>query len=263
LLQGEAEDERLRVQAEVFAEETEALLDACGVGPGWRCADLAPGPVGILSALSRRVGATGRVLAVDLDPGPAAHTMATLGLGNGEAVRADAFATGLPAASLDFAHARAFLAVAGRADELLRELVRMVRPGGVIALVEPAGNPPLLHPPCPAHDRIYAAVAALFARSGGGMDVGLRLPGLLRRAGIRPPHVRAFTRAFPGGHPYARNTLAAAASLRAAIVAAGLMAAEGFDRDWEEASRRVADPDSLYVNFTMIEVWGRRPAGSP
>src|SRR4051794_11047087 len=60
-----SELERLRLQARVWEPEAETLLDRIGVQPGWRCADLGCGAMGILGPLSRRVGPTGRILGLD------------------------------------------------------------------------------------------------------------------------------------------------------------------------------------------------------
>jgi hypothetical protein len=50
------EIERLHVQSAALAADTDIMLDRIGVGPGWRCLDLACGPAGITGALAARVG---------------------------------------------------------------------------------------------------------------------------------------------------------------------------------------------------------------
>ena len=41
------EVERLRIQSDALAADTEAMLERIGVRPGWRCLDLGCGPGGI------------------------------------------------------------------------------------------------------------------------------------------------------------------------------------------------------------------------
>ena len=63
-----SELERLRLQARVWEPETEAWLDQFGLMTGWRCLDLGCGAMGILGPLARRVGSSGQVIGVDVDP---------------------------------------------------------------------------------------------------------------------------------------------------------------------------------------------------
>src|SRR5215212_5935073 len=61
------EIERLHVQGAAFARDVDAMLDLIGVGEGWSCVDLGCGPGGITGAMSKRVGASGRVIGLDKD----------------------------------------------------------------------------------------------------------------------------------------------------------------------------------------------------
>ncbi len=61
------EVERLKAQDAALSDATNALLDAIGVSPGWRCLDLACGPQGVTRYLLDRVGPEGRVVGLDGD----------------------------------------------------------------------------------------------------------------------------------------------------------------------------------------------------
>ena len=61
------EIDRLQSWARSWEPETEAMLDRIQVQPGWYAIDLACGPTGIIGPLSRRVGSTGRVVALDIN----------------------------------------------------------------------------------------------------------------------------------------------------------------------------------------------------
>ena len=135
-----AELERLRLQAQVWEPETERWLDSLRVQLGWQCADLGCGAMGIIGPLARRVGPTGRVIGLDRDPlqlAGARDYVARHSLANAEIIEGDAFGSALPAASFDLVHARFLLAPVGRDDELLREMIRLVKPGGIVSLQEP------------------------------------------------------------------------------------------------------------------------------
>ncbi|HEV2359545.1 MAG TPA: class I SAM-dependent methyltransferase, partial [bacterium] len=137
---GAAELERLRLQARVWEPEAEAMLDRIGVVPDAHCIDLGCGAMGILGPLSRRVGPSGRVVGVDVDAKQLAGARAfakEAGLSNVEILELDAYHTRLPAQAFDLVHVRFVFAPVGREEELLLEMLRLVRPGGIVAIQEP------------------------------------------------------------------------------------------------------------------------------
>ena len=62
LLTRHTEVERLRLQSGTLQPVAEALLDVIGIRPGWRCLDVAGGPMSVLGPLARRAGPTGVVV---------------------------------------------------------------------------------------------------------------------------------------------------------------------------------------------------------
>src|SRR4051794_30409655 len=118
----DVEVSRLHAQAEAWAEEVDALFDAIGVEPGWRCLDLGCGVGNVLLPLSRRVGAAGSVVGVDQERMllSAARDFAKAHLLNNVDIREDdAYRTKLPRASFDLVHERFVATPVGRGDELL------------------------------------------------------------------------------------------------------------------------------------------------
>ena len=146
------EIERLHIQAEAVATDTRVMLDRIGVQPGWRCLDIGCGPRGITDLLSERVGPTGRVLGIDKDQEFLAYARAHAPA-NVEFQQGDAYSSGLPAASFDLVHMRFVASTAGNPEALLQEAMRLVRPGGVVALQEPDVETFKCHPPHPASCR--------------------------------------------------------------------------------------------------------------
>src|SRR5262252_32622 len=63
----EVERRRLDVQAELYGRLSAWALDALGLGPGQRVADLGCGSGVLLPAMAERVGPAGRVIGVDRD----------------------------------------------------------------------------------------------------------------------------------------------------------------------------------------------------
>src|SRR5262249_1085253 len=145
----DGEIERLHIQAAAVAPDCAVMLDRIGVGAGWTCLDLGCGPGGITALLSERVGPTGRIVGFDADRGfledarGRAPANVTFVVGN-------AYDTGLPGHSFDLVHMRFIGSTAGRPEVLLKEAMRLARPGGIVAIQEPDMATLTCHPPHPA-----------------------------------------------------------------------------------------------------------------
>jgi SAM-dependent methyltransferase len=116
----------------LFAQWTEALLDASGTGPGHRVLDVGCGTGVLARAAAERVGEGGRVSGVDPNPGMLAVAS---GVGGGVRLR-EGRAENLPFADDSFDRvlsqfALMFFEDAGAAS---RELARVLKPGGVVAV---------------------------------------------------------------------------------------------------------------------------------
>jgi len=134
------ESARLQRQSEELGPDSAALLDRVGLGPGQDAIDLGCGPRGILDLLAERVAPGGHVAGLDADPAHVAMARqftAQRGLGNVEIVAADARCTGLPPGSFDLVHARTLLVNVPEPADVLAEMVRLARPGGWVASLEP------------------------------------------------------------------------------------------------------------------------------
>jgi SAM-dependent methyltransferase len=262
LSHGPDEIRRLQSWGRVWEPEAETMLDHIGVQPGWRCLDLGCGPMGILRALSRRVGDAGQVVAADINPkqlDAARELTQREGLTNIEFVKVDAFDTGLPRESFDLVHVRFLFSPLGRDEALMQELLRLLRPGGVLAAQEGDECSYICHPPQEAWERLKRLTAAAFARGGGDANAGRRIYGLLRKEGLQDVEARAAALALPAGHPYRRWPLESTIATRPRTREWGLMS----DPEWQqlvtECERIANDPEIFLISFMVIQAWGRKP----
>ena len=238
------------------------LLDRIGVGPGWRCLDLGCGPGGILHLLSARVGAGGHVVGLDADPVllEAARTlMATLRLSNVELVEGDAYRSGLPPAGFDLVHVRYLAGTAGQPSALLREAIRLARPGGVVAFEEPDTDTLGCQPPHPAWDRLKAALQDGFAAVGADTRLAKRLYRLFREAGLEDVRYRPFLVGVTSGEPMADYLPATIESIRRTLIDRGIIPEADLDAALVACRRHLADPDTVSTSFLTAQVWGGKP----
>ncbi|MGB6458168.1 MAG: methyltransferase domain-containing protein [Streptosporangiaceae bacterium] len=260
-----AESTRLQRQSEELRADSAALLDRVSLGPGQCAIDLGCGPSGIIELLADLVSPGGRVIGLDAD---AAHvTMARelarqRGLGNVDIVAADARRTGLPSGSFDLVHARTLLVTVPEPAEVVAEMVRLARPGGWIAGLEPDIEYSLCHPAHPAWTRLSEIFEATFSRNGADPLVGRRLPELYREAGLESIGVEARAGIYRAGDT--RRTVRAdlVRSMRPVILKLGL----ADNRELDELDRAVRahldDPLTLVIPHLSFLAWGRKPEAS-
>jgi len=269
ILLSPAELSRLRLQAAVWEPEAEALLDQIGVAHGWRCVDLGCGAVGILAALARRIGPEeegGRVIGVETDPlllAAARDLIAAEGLTTAEVRGTDTVATGLPARSFDLVHGRFLLAQpaggGGRERRLLAEMLRLTRPGGIVALQEPDSSAWSCWPPRPEFDELKALLLEACRLGGGDFDAGRRVHALFREIGLTDVRLRSAVLGLPPRHPYRRFPIMFAACARRRILAASLASERALDRLIAACEAIAADDSVIVQSFIVTQVWGRKP----
>ena len=196
--------ERLQLGSRMLEPAGRRLLAEIGDGEGARVLDVGCGALGWLRLLSEWVGEDGQVVGTDIQEKmlAAAHQFVTAeGLGNVTLVNDDVFASQLEPASFDLVHARALIFPLGRGPEQMASHLRLVRPGGTVALEE-VDTASLHHlPRAPAFDRLKPLVIKAFRRAGGDPDAAVTQLQLFRSAGIEP-NVRAEIRALPPGAPH-------------------------------------------------------------
>lgn len=255
------EIERLHVQSAGMAPDTLVMLDRIGVTSGWHCLDIGCGPGGITDLLSERVGASGRVIGLDMNERFLEHARAHA-RENVEFRRGDAYGSDLPAGTFDLVHMRFVASTAGDPERLLSEAIRLTRSGGVVALQEPDAETLNCHPPHPAWDRLKAALLGAFKGVGADLQLARKLYLLARQAGLSDVQYRPFLVAVRATDPMVDYLPATVESLRGTVLRLGLMAESELDLALSECRQHVRHPDTAFTLYTVAQVWGRAPRES-
>jgi SAM-dependent methyltransferase len=259
---GSAELERLRLQARVWEPESERMLDTIGVRPGWNCIDLGCGAMGILGPLSRSVGQYGRVVGVDQDDkqlAAAKEYVTQNRFDNVRIERKDAYATSEPAGFYDLVHVRFVFAPAGRDELLLSEMLRLTKPGGILAIQEPDASCWNCYPDSQHWNKLKVAILDAFRLGGGDFNVGRRTFSMLGGAGLTNLHIRPTVITLVGEHPYKRLPIQFAASLRQRILDHHLLSEAELTEAIEGVELVAADRQSGVTTFIVNQVWGSKP----
>lgn len=258
-----AEQDRLRRQAEELAGEARWLLDQCRLATGARAIDVGCGPQGILDLLAERVGPKGSVVGLERGEeavGLARAFVAERQLANAEVVQGDAKATGFPRGSFDLAHARLVLVNVPEPEQVIAELVALVRPGGMVASHEADYVAHLCDPPLPAWTRLLEVLETYSRLNGIDLFVGRRVHGMLRAAGLVDVHVHPVIHVYPHGHGRRTILLNFVENLRDRLLAQGLVTETELSDLMASLQRHLDDPGTLVVSHLFFQTWGRKPA---
>jgi len=243
----EQERERLLGMARLWDAGTFALFERLGVAGGWRCLEIGAGAGSVSSWLAKRVGASGRVVAADLDP----RYLEPLAGGPLEVERIDVLSDELEQGAFDLVYSR--LVAEHLGSEAVRRMAAAVAPGGVLLLEDYDFSGPGTYPADPDLDRVPFAVLEIMTRAGFDPRFGRRLLSELRAAGLTDVQAEGRVRVFAGGTAdtaFSRLTLTA---MHERIVTSGTLGEDLVDR----AIAAFDDPERTYLSPTMIACWGR------
>ena len=259
----DAEERRLARQMAMLAPESEWMFDRIGIAAGERVLDLGCGPGGVLDLLASRVGPSGSVLGIERSPHYvelARRFVRSLGLHQVEVREGDAYATGLPVSSFDGAHMRLVLVNVPRPEEMARELVRLVRPGGWVASLEADYLTVTCDPPHPTWTRLMDAFRAYAETQSVDLHVGRRTHRLLREAGLADIEVATSVSALPVGNPRRWVMRDFVVNVREGIVSSGIMGEAALADDLAAMSDHLNDPQVMVYSHLFVRAWGRVPA---
>lgn len=185
---------RLERQAAIFEAPTRQMLERCGIRPGMRVLDLGCGAGDVTLLVSDFVGPEGQVIGVDRAPEAvvaARGRAASDGRRNVTFIEASIGTLDLPL--VDAVVGRFVLMHQPSPVTTLRQAARLVRPGGVVAMMESHLDALVLEwhssPPSAAYTNLLDVMLRTIRAAGGRTDMGLRLRGTFLEAGLPDPHI--------------------------------------------------------------------------
>ena len=256
----QVEQDRLGRQAQELAADSNWLFDHVGVPAGWRVIEIGCGPQGCLGLLAGRVGATGRVVGVERSAEQVQRArcfVADCHLTNVEVLHADGRETGLPEQSFDLATARLVLVNVPQPEGLVREMVRLVRPGGVVALHEAESTTQRCDPPHHAQTRLLELLNTSAGMDGIDRTIGSKVPRLMREAGLLDIRVQPWVHAYPVGHGRRMLLLDFVENARARLLDQQLIGDAELNELTALLKRHLEDPETLVLSSVFIQAWGR------
>lgn len=186
------EHDRLIRQSARIAPILERLFREAGIGPGQRVLDLGSGVGDVSMLAARMVGPSGAVVGFERDASSIAMAkdrVAQAGLGNVTFVQTDASAIDSDK-PFDAAVGRFILMFLPDPKAVLKNLARLVRPGGILAFQEPSWLPFLaLASPLPLWSSVVSSIHETFRRAGVNLEMGLDLYRVFQEIGLPAPQI--------------------------------------------------------------------------
>lgn len=189
--------------------ETDAAFLLPHLRPGMRLLDFGSGPGSITVGLARVV-APGEVVGLDIGPvqvETARALAAAEGVANARFEVGSVYTLPFPDASFDAAFAHTVLEHLADPLAALREVRRVLRPGGVIGLRDGDWGGRVVAPPSPLVEEGLALYVRLWVLNGGNPNRGREHRALLRAAGFG--RIAASAAAWACGTPEETRSLAA------------------------------------------------------
>ncbi|MCZ7414540.1 class I SAM-dependent methyltransferase [Streptomyces sp. WMMC897] len=246
------ETERLRTNEALWDAGTIERLERLGVGEGWSALEIGAGSGSVAHWLGERVGATGRVMAVDLET----ERLGWIERPHVEVARLDLRTDELPAESFDLVHSRMVVQHLEDRPAAVASMVKALKPGGWLFL-EDTDSLPLFRSAVSEDflQDVRAAGYGLMRRSGheprgGHFDLRMALD-----SGLEDVTAEGRTVMVRGGSDQARHYMLWLEFMRPRITAEGLLD----DARIDEALREMADPAHHWLSQVLISTFGRKP----
>jgi ubiquinone/menaquinone biosynthesis C-methylase UbiE len=249
---------------DIAATMTERLFADAGIGAGMRVLDVGCGWGSVSVIVAKLVGPQGMVLGVDRDASVltvASQRARELELSHVTFVEADLHALSPELGPFDAIVGRRVLMYQREPVEAIRQLVRALRPGGLVVFEEvdttmvPASLASL-----PLHERVHGWIWRTVEREGANLHMGFELASVLEQAGLTVEHVRA--QAIVQTPTIAHVTGAIIRAMLPRIVRHGVASEAEIDVDTLDerlaAERKAAN--ATYVGDMAFGAWARAAA---
>jgi len=178
---------RLKMQATVALETEKKAWERAGLKPGMQVLDLACGPGFTSCELAKTIG-EGHVTGVDINEeliAIAHQAQASENVHNASFTTGNLYELALPDNHFDFVYARFLFQHLDRPQAALEQILRVLKPGGILCVLDIDDNWTSFAPESDAFIRFIRKAGAGQKRKGGNRLIGSQLYGLLRTAGFQ------------------------------------------------------------------------------
>ncbi|AFY71847.1 Methyltransferase type 11 [Thalassoporum mexicanum PCC 7367] len=251
---------RLQLIEEIFDPATFAQLKKMGLSQGNTCLEVGAGAGSVMRWICDRVGETGQVVAVDLDP----RFISGTELPNLEIRQGDICAMDLEPNRYDLIHLRYVLVHVQDYNKAIANLVQALKPGGKILIEEPDF---LDQAPAAVEDaskfavmdRMFKGVLKLHQVLQVNSAIARQMPSLLQQHGLQNVSAAAAQKLAPGGSKMARMMKMSLSHIAEKLIKAGTVSAQDVEIFLQEQD----NPRTWVLYYSTIAAWGTKGALKP
>jgi len=260
LATGEDAEYRLQIVNSVHGRDSENFLWRSGLREGLTVAEIGCG-VGVMACwIAEQIGAGGRVFGVDISAAQveqATKRVERLGFSQAQFSAAPADTTGLEYGTFDLVYSRFMLMHVQDANSALQEMVRLLKPGGILAVEDGDFFSPFCYPPSKAYDRVFDLYRGFGERHGEDFAIGQKLYQLVYDLGLSDVSVELAQPLITHGDAkrLPEWTLIEAAQ---ELIALGLTTQEEIDSVTAELAPLAADPSVAFGMARVMQVVGTK-----
>lgn len=251
---------RLGFQHQLWLAQAVLGWERAGFAPGDTLLDVGCGPGYVSFDLSRLVGASGHVIAVDISERFIGHLRAQVqarGIRNITTKVGDVGQLDIADGSVDGAYARWVLCFVEHPSAVVEAVARALRPGSAFVVQDYFNyEAAAVAPKDEIFDHVFRMVAESFRIHKGNPNVGSDVPAMMSSAGLEVREINPLIRIARPGTPLWKWPETFFQNYLPVLVEMGLLKEtekETFERKWEERSR---DAGAFFCTPPMIEVIG-------
>jgi ubiquinone/menaquinone biosynthesis C-methylase UbiE len=243
---------RLSLLEEYLDPMTRRRMSALGLCEGWKCLEIAAGGGSIARWLGEQVGATGSVLATDVN----VALLDTIRSTNVRTQQHDILRDPLPEDMFDLVHSRWLLHHLRDPETAVRRMVSATRPGGWVLIEEVDFFPVHASSSAAYREFMTALVNTVVEASGRDCFWARALPEIVAVMDVDEIGGEGDFSIIRGGSPAAEFFALTAEQIRERLLESGAIDANSL----EHALKLLASPDFWGFGGAGVTLWARRRA---
>ncbi len=252
--QFDSELRRLQILEQVSDPASRRRILGTGITTGWQCLEVGAGAGSIMKWMSKIVGESGKVVAVDVDT----RFVEDTSLRNVEMIKGDIKRISLDSNSFNLIHIRNVLIHIVDCQATLAKMIDLLKPNGWLVIEEPDFSAAKFISGTTEEqqsvDKVNQAIWQMFKDQGKDYALGIKLPAILQRLGLKQLQIENDVPISTGDSDIAKIMKLSALQLSARYIATGIVN----KKDIQNYCQFAKKPTSWGIYLATVGVSGQK-----